>query len=107
MGNENGMEGKGSIQTINYRLDKLEETLSRLSDLIVNDRLQQKELEMVKVKLAELTAAVNAHDGRLKTLEMQPVTAQAARWKQIIDAAFKFAIGAGLSYIALKLGLSK
>ena len=72
-----------------------------------NDRLQQKELEMVRVKLAELTAAVNAHDGRLKTLEMQPVTAQAARWKQIIDAAFKFAIGAGLSYIALKLGLSK
>ena len=107
MGNENGMEGKGSIQTINYRLDKLEETLSRLSDLIVNDRLQQKELEMVRVKLAELTAAVNAHDDRLKILEMQPVTAQAARWKQIIDAAFKFAIGAGLSYIALKLGLSK
>lgn len=101
------MENESNIQTINYRLDKLEETLTQLKDVIVNDRLQQKELELIKSKLEELTNAVNAHDGRMKTLEMQPVAAQAAKWKQIADAAFKFAIGAGLSFIAVKLGLNK
>ncbi|MGP1459158.1 MAG: hypothetical protein ACTTKL_07595 [Treponema sp.] len=101
------MENEGSIQTINYRLDKLEETLSRLKDVIVNDRLQEKELKDINSKLTDLTAKVNEYENRLKELEMQPVVSQAARWKQIIDAAFKFAVGAGLSYIALKLGLSK
>lgn len=42
------MENDGNIQTINYRLDKLEETLSQLKDIVVNDKLQQKELEIVK-----------------------------------------------------------
>ena len=101
------MESNDNVKIINYRLDKLEETLSQLKDIIVNDRLQQKELEIVKTKLEEITAAVNAQEARLKNLEIQPVAQQAAKWKQIADAAFKFAIGAGLSYIAVKLGLSK
>lgn len=52
-------------------------------------------------------ATLDAQEERLKNLEMQPVTQQAAKWKEIADAAFKFAIGAGLSYIAVKLGFSK
>ena len=101
------MENGGNIQTINYRLDKLEETLSQLKDIVVNDKLQQKELEIVKTKLADVMATLDAQEERLKNLEIQPVAQQAAKWKQIADAAFKFAIGAGLSYIAVKLGLSK
>lgn len=101
------MENDSNIQTINYRLDKLEETLSQLKDIVVNDKLQQKELEIVKTKLADVMATLDAQEERLKNLEMQPVTQQAAKWKEIADAAFKFAIGAGLSFVAIKLGFSK
>ena len=44
------MEQEINIETINYRLDKLEETLSQLKEVIINDRLQQRELELIKVQ---------------------------------------------------------
>lgn len=101
------MEQEINIETINYRLDKLEETLSQLKEVIINDRLQQRELELIKVQTSEIQAELNSQNERIKFLEIQPVRTQASRWNQIIEMSFKFAIGAALSYIAIKLGLNK
>ena len=101
------MEQEINIETINYRLDKLEETLSQLKEVIINDRLQQRELELIKVQTSEIQAELNSQNERIKSLEIQPVRAQASRWNQIIEMSFKFVIGAILSFIAVKLGLNK
>lgn len=101
------MENENNIQTINYRLDRLEETLSQLKDVVISDKLQQRELDFMKTKLAELTEVVNTQGNRIKDLEIRPAIQGADRWKQIVDATFKFVIGAVLSFIALKFGLSK
>jgi hypothetical protein len=100
------MEREINIDTINYRLDKMEEMLSQLKDVVISDKLQQRELDNVKAKVLELTEAINAHDRRIKDVEIRPAIQGADKWKQIVDATFKFLIGAVLSFIAIKFGLN-
>mgnify|MGYP003298024906 CR=1 FL=1 len=90
---------------INYRLTNIESTLAELKTVIVENKLQEKEIKDIKEKLIECLQAFNAHDKRLRTLEIQPVKDKASKWQTISDAAFKWVIASILGYFAVKFGI--
>lgn len=90
---------------INYRLTNIESTLAELKTVIVENKLQEKEIKDIKEKLIECLQAFNAHDKRLRTLEIQPVKDKASKWQTVSDTVFKWVIAAILGYFAVKFGI--
>lgn len=101
------MEKDNEIGTINYRLTNIESTLTELKTVIVENKLQEREIKDIKEKLVECLQAFNSHDKRIRNLELQPVQDKASKWQTISDAVFKWVIAAILGYAALKLGIKQ
>lgn len=94
-----------NIGTINYRLTNIESTLAELKTVIVENKLQEKEIKDIKEKLIECLQAFNAHDKRLRALEIKPIQDKASKWQTITDMVFKWAIATGIGVFAVKFGL--
>ena len=99
------MEQPANIETVNFRLTSIEATLSELKAVIVENKLQEKEIKDIKEKLIECLQAFNAHDKRLRALEIKPIQDKASKWQTITDMVFKWAIAAGIGIVAVKFGL--
>lgn len=95
---------KENIGTINYRLTNIESTLTELKTVVLENKLQEKEIKDIKEKLVECLQAFNAHDKRIRQLEIEPVQDKAKKWQTITDMVFKWAISAGIAYFAIKMG---
>lgn len=91
--------------TIEYRLDSIEKTLTELKNVVVETRLQQRDINELMQKQKELLQAINSHDGRIRILETQPMKDRAGKWQLITDLIFKSVITAGIAYILHKVGL--
>lgn len=94
-----------NIGTINYRLTNIEATLAELKTVVLENKLQEKEIKDIKEKLVECLQAFNAHDRRIRTLEIKPIQDKASKWQTITDMVFKWAIAAGIGVFAVKFGL--
>lgn len=94
-----------NIETVNFRLTSIEATLSELKAVIVENKLQEKEIKDIKEKLVECLQAFNSHDKRIRNLEIKPIQDKASKWQTITDMVFKWAIAAGIGVFAVKFGL--
>lgn len=94
-----------NIGTINFRLTNIEATLAELKTVVLENKLQEKEIKDIKEKLVECLQAFNSHDKRIRELEVAPVKGKAERWQTITDTVFKWVISAGIGYFAIKMGL--
>ena len=92
-------------ETINYRLGRIEETLSDLKDVLIENRLQAKEIQDLKSDLKELIDGINSHDKRIRTLENLPSKKDAEKWKTITDFIFKGILTVIGTIILVKLGI--
>jgi hypothetical protein len=72
----------------------------------VENKLQEKEIQDIKGKLVECLQAFNAHDKRIRNLELEPVKNKADKWQTISDMVFKWVIGAAIGFAAIKFGIS-
>ena len=99
------MEQPANIETVNFRLTSIEATLSELKAVIVENKLQEKEIKDIKEKLVECLQAFNSHDKRIRNLEIKPIQDKASKWQTITDMVFKWAIAAGIGVFAVKFGL--
>lgn len=99
-------EEQNDNKIINYRLTNIESTLAELKTVIVENKLQEKEIQDIKGKLVECLQAFNAHDKRIRNLELEPVKNKADKWQTISDMVFKWAIGAAIGFAAIKFGIS-
>lgn len=99
------MEQSANIETVNYRLTSIEATLSELKAVIVENKLQEKEIKDIKEKLVECLQAFNSHDKRIRNLEIKPIQDKASKWQTITDMVFKWAIATGIGVFAVKFGL--
>lgn len=99
------MEQSANIETVNFRLTSIEATLSELKAVIVENKLQEKEIKDIKEKLVECLQAFNSHDKRIRNLEIKPIQDKASKWQTITDMVFKWAIAAGIGVFAVKFGL--
>lgn len=98
-------EEQNDTKIINYRLTNIESTLSELKTVIVENKLQEKEIQDIKGKLVECLQAFNAHDKRIRNLELEPVKNKADKWQQIVDMVFKTVIAGAIGFVAVKFGL--
>lgn len=94
-----------NIGTINYRLTNIEATLAELKTVVLENKLQEKEIKDIKEKLVECLQAFNAHDRRIRNLEIQPVKDKASKWQTVSDTVFKWVIAVILGYFAVKFGI--
>lgn len=94
-----------NIGTINFRLTNIEATLAELKTVVLENKLQEKEIKDIKEKLVECLQAFNSHDKRIRELEVAPVKGKAEKWQTITDTVFKWVISAGIGYFAIKMGL--
>lgn len=92
-------------ETINYRLSNIEKTLAELKDVVIETKLQQKDIDDLKNKEDEILRAVNVHDQRLRVLENRPSIEKANRWTTVTDTVFKLVLTALVSYVLIKVGL--
>ena len=99
-------EEQNDTKIINYRLTNIESTLAELKTVIVENKLQEKEIQDIKGKLVECLQAFNAHDKRIRNLELEPVKNTADKWQTISDMVFKWVIGAAIGFAAIKFGIN-
>lgn len=99
-------EENNDTKIINYRLTNIESTLAELKTVIVENKLQEKEIQSIKCKLDECIQAFNSHDKRIRNLELEPVQHKADKWQTITDMVFKWVIGAAIGFFAIKFGLN-
>lgn len=92
-------------KTINYRLGKIEETLSEPKDVIIENKLQAKEIQDLKSDLKELIDGINSHDKRIRNLENLPSEKDAEKWKTVTDFIFKGILTVIGTIILVKLGI--
>ncbi len=96
---------KDNFDTINFRLGKIEQTLSDLKNVLVDNKLQARDIKELNNKHREILDAINAHDKRIRKLEEKPTQEKAEKWKFISDYIFKAVVIAIATIFLSKIGL--
>ena len=92
------MASEITMETLNYRLEQLEKSVSELKDLFVNSKLQDKDIETLKTDVSNL-------ETRVGNLEKAPAEAKASWFDKGLDIVFKLAITAIVGIVLTKIGL--
>lgn len=99
------MDDKVNTEALDYRLSNIEKTLSELKDVVVENKIQARDIEELKIKTGEFVNAINSHDQRIRVLEMRPYKEKATMWTSIVDTVVKLIISAGVVAVLAKIGL--
>ncbi len=92
------MASEITMETLNYRLEQLEKSVSELKELLVNSKLQNKDIETLKTDVSNL-------ETRVGNLEKAPAEAKASWFDKGLDVVFKLAITAIVGIVLAKIGL--
>lgn len=92
------MASEITMETLNYRLEQLEKSVSELKNLLVDSKLQDKDIETLKTDVSSL-------ETRVCNLEKAPAETKASWFNKCVDIIFKLAITAGVSIVLAKIGL--
>ena len=92
------MASEITMETLNYRLEQLEKSVSELKSLLVDSKLQDKDIETLKTDVSSL-------ETRVGNLEKAPAEAKASWFDKVVDIIFKLAITAGVGIVLAKIGL--
>jgi hypothetical protein len=92
------MASEITMDTLNYRLEQLEKSVSEFKELLVNSKLQDKDIETLKTDVSNL-------ETRVGNLEKAPAEAKASWFDKGLDIVFKLAITAIVGIVLAKIGL--
>ena len=92
------MASEITMETLNYRLEQLEKSVSELKDLFINSKLQDKDIKILKTDVTNL-------ETRVSNLEKAPAETKASWFDKCVDIIFKLAITAGVGIVLAKIGL--
>ena len=93
------MASEITMETLNYRLEQLEKSVSELKSLLVDSKLQDKDIETLKTHVSSL-------ETRVGNLEKAPAEAKASWFDKVVDIIFKLAITAIVGVVLTKIGFS-
>jgi t-SNARE complex subunit (syntaxin) len=93
------MASEITMETLNYRLEQLEKSVSELKSLLVDSKLQDKDIETLKTDVSSL-------ETRVGNLEKAPAEAKASWFDKVVDIIFKLAITAIVGVVLTKIGFS-
>ncbi len=100
------MGDTAELETLNYRLTNIEGKLESLEKLLTTDALQQRDISDLQKSVSNFLQAVNAHEARIKALELAPLQTKAEKWTVIVDYIFKAIIALTCTMLLSKVGLS-
>lgn len=92
------MASEITMETLNYRLEQLEKSVSELKELLVNSKLQDKDIKSLNERVENL-------ETRVSNLEKAPAEAKASWFDKGLDIVFKLAITAIVGIVLAKIGL--
>lgn len=87
-----------SLEIMNFRLTNIEKSIEELKDVVLDTKLQERDIKDLAATQNELLKAVNAHDVRIKNLELKPTKEKADRWQFIVEYIFKTAVAGVIIY---------
>ena len=93
------MAGEITMETLNYRLEQLEKSVSELKNLLVDSKLQDKDIETLKTDVSNL-------ETRVYKLEKTPAETKAGWFDKCVDIIFKLAITAIAGVVLTKIGFN-
>lgn len=80
-------------KAVDYRLNNIEKVLGELKDVMLENKMQARDIDELRKTCSETLAAINSHDKRIRELEMAPLTSKADKWKTLIDVIWKLLLG--------------
>ena len=90
-------------EMITYRLDKIDNTLEELKEIVVETKLQRNEIDLLKIEIEKNNKRIDKHSTQIDTLFIvtndlsnADVKKAATKWKFVVDTVFKIIIGAAI-----------
>lgn len=78
---------------VEYRLNNIEKVLGELKDVMIENKMQARDIDELRKICSETLTAINAHDKRIRELEMAPLSTKADKWKTLVDIIWKLILG--------------
>ena len=94
-----------NYDVIDFRLTSIEKGLADLKDVMLETKMQERDIKDLTTTQNELLKAINSHDQRIKNLELAPTQKKADRWQFIVEYAFKTLVAGVIIYFIRKIGL--
>lgn len=90
-------------EMITYRLDKIDNTLEELKEIVVETKLQRNEIDLLKIEIEKNNKRIDKHSTQIDTLFIvtndlnnAEEKKAATKWKFVVDTVFKIIIGAAI-----------
>lgn len=93
------------FETVNYRLEKIENSIEDLRKVLIESRIQAHDIEEMKSDIAKVSGKVEGIETKLQILELKPTKEKAEKWQYIIDYVFKTLIALAVGALLVKMGL--
>lgn len=96
---------KAYRKLVDYRLDSIEKVLNELKDVMVTNKMQEKDIQDLDRRVCTNAQAIVRLDERLEKLEVAPIKKQAARWENVVKTVIDLLVKAFMVYMLAKIGL--
>ena len=93
------------METIDYRLTAIEKSVGELKDLLVESKLQSKDIQSLSKKQEEFDKTIAEHDKRITSLENRSDKTKAVWVDKAFDIVFKVILTALAGILIVKLGI--
>lgn len=92
-------------QIVDYRLNNIEKVLNELKDVMVENKMQAKDIQDLSKKCQENADGIDSLDVRVRALELGPLQSKAKRWEDIVKIILDVAVKAFIVYMLAKIGI--
>lgn len=93
------------FETVNYRLEKIENLIEELRKVLIDSRIQAHDIEDIKTDILRHDKDIDSLGAKIRELEMKPTREKADKWQFILDYVFKSIIAVAIGAIFIKVGL--
>lgn len=100
------MASEITMETLNYRLEQLEKSVNELKSLLVDTKIQDKDIKDLQKKYVNLDDKIEILEKRVDNLEKAPALNKASWFDKTMDVVFKLAITAIAGLVFMKIGLN-
>lgn len=93
------------FETVNYRLEKIENSIEELRKVLVDSRIQAHDIEDMKSDILRHEGKFDKLENKVHELEVKPTKEKADKWQYILDYVFKSIVAVAIGTILVKVGL--
>ena len=99
------MSEVSEFETVNYRLEKIENSIEELRKVLVDSRIQAHDIEDMKADIIRHEGKLDKLENKVQELELKPTKEKADKWQYILDYIFKSIVAVAIGVILVKVGL--